>query len=255
MLNTPPESLLVIDIETVSQYASHNEMPEEWKELWAHKAFTQMPDGDTPASLYPKKAAIWAEFGKIICISMGFFVKTTNGYNFRVKSFYGHDECRILRDFTEAAEKLSTTKKNLAFCGHNIREFDIPYICRRMLINQQCIPSYLNFQSLKPWEVNMIDTLQCWKFGDYKNYISLNLLAACLGIASPKEDIDGSQVGEVYWIENDLDRIAKYCQQDIITVAQVYLRMVNMPLLEKDAIIESKPDLVPVIGIGNKLRQ
>lgn len=253
MLNTPPESLLVIDIETVSQFADHNEMPEHWKELWAHKAFSQMPDGDTPATLYPKKAAIWAEFGKIICISMGFFVKGREGYTFRVKSFYGHDECQILREFTETVEKLVATKKSIAFCGHNIREFDIPYICRRMLINQQCIPTYLNFQSLKPWEVNMVDTMQCWKFGDYKNYISLNLLAACLGIPSPKGDIDGSQVGEVYWTERDLPRIARYCQQDVITCAQVYLKMMNLPVLRKEDITESKPELAPVMRLREHL--
>ena len=253
MLNTPPESLLVLDIETVSQYADHDEMPEKWKELWAHKAFAQMPDGDTPATLYPKRAAIWAEFGKIVCISMGFFVKGPLGYTFRVKSFYGHDECQILKEFTEAAEKLTFSKKNIAFCGHNIREFDIPYICRRMLINEHCIPTYLNFQSLKPWEVNTIDTLQCWKFGDYKNFISLNLLAACLGISSPKEDIDGSQVGDVYWIDKDLPRIARYCQQDVITTAQVFLKMANLPLLRKDQIVESKAELAPVMRLREHL--
>jgi hypothetical protein len=250
MLQASPESLLVLDIETVSQCADHSELSDTWKELWAHKAFSQLPDGDTPASLYSKKAAIWAEFGKIVCISMGIFVKNKyDEYTFRVKSFYGHDECRLLREFLEAVEKCVQREKNISFCGHNIREFDIPYICRRLLINQECIPEFINFQSKKPWEVNMVDTLQCWKFGDNKSYVSLNLLAACLGIPSPKDDIDGSQVGHVYWKENDLVRIARYCEQDVITVAQVYLCMKNMPLLKKEAIVISKPDLAPVMPL------
>ncbi len=236
MLNVPLGNLLLLDIETVSQYKVHDAMPEDWQVLWKEKIERLLPENETAESFYPARAAILAEFGKIVCISAGYFKNENNVLTLRVKSYYSHNEEELLKTVLDAFNKWQATKKNIAFCGHNIREFDIPYLCRRMLVNGINIPPYLDFQSMKPWETNIIDTLQLWKFGDFKNYTSLKLLAACMNVPSPKDDIDGSQVGDVYWNENDLERIAGYCARDVITVAQLMLRFRQMPLLSESAI-------------------
>lgn len=233
MLNIHIENLLMLDIETVSQFSGYDEMPEKWQNLWNHKVAMYLPDGETPETFYPKRAAILAEFGKVICISMGYFYNSGNGLQLRIKSFSGDDEMVLLQSFIQSVNQWQKVKKDMSFCGHNVKEFDLPYICRRLLVNGQGIPNYLNFQNMKPWETNIVDTMQFWKFGDFKNYISLNLLAACLGVESPKNDIDGSLVGDVYWKENDLPRIVHYCQKDVVTVAQIILRMKNLPMLEE----------------------
>lgn len=237
MVNIALENLMVIDIETVSEYKSFDQMDESWQYLWSEKISKSLNDHLTLEASYSGKAAIFAEFGKIICISIGFFVLENEHYSFRVKSIDGHDEKVLLSEFTDILNKWIAKKKQLCFCGHNIKEFDIPYISRRMIINGLDLPDYLDFQNKKPWDVVMIDTLQLWKFGDYKNYISLKLMAQVLKIESPKDDIDGSMVGKVYWEENDLKRIAVYCQKDVITVAQIILRFKKMPLLQQSNII------------------
>lgn len=233
----PLEHLFVIDIETVSIAPNWQQLDPFWQDLWAKKTEKQLPDGDTPESFYPKRAAIMAEFGKVICISAGFFHEVQGKYLFRVKSYAGHEEAVLLKNFIQDAAVWQSKKKSAFFSGHNIKEFDIPYICRRLLMNQMTIPDWLNFQAMKPWETNLIDTLQLWRFGDYKNYTSLNLLAACLGIPSPKEDIDGSKVGDVYWQENNLSRIVEYCQRDVVTVAQILLKFKHLPLLEDGQVV------------------
>jgi predicted PolB exonuclease-like 3'-5' exonuclease len=239
MITTPIESMLFIDIETVSQYSSFEVMPETWRNLWELKIEKQLGVDETPASFYPKRAAILAEFGKIICISAGYFILDNGRIKLRVRSFYGNDEAELLQSVITAFNQWQGGRKMASFCGHNIKEFDIPYLCRRLLVNNLPVPTYLDFQNMKPWETNLIDTLQLWKFGDYKNYTSLNLLAACMNIPSPKDDIDGSMVGEVYWNKGDLARIAAYCQKDVITVAQLILRFKQIPLLEETDIIVS----------------
>lgn len=236
MLNIHIEDLLLLDIETVSQYPSYDQMPEQWQHLWADKVTHYISEAETPESFYPKRAAILAEFGKIICISMGYLKNENGQLKFRVRSFSGHDEKTILKDFIKAVTQWQQVKRNMSFCGHNVKEFDLPYICRRLLVNEMNIPHYLDFQRMKPWETNILDTMQFWKFGDFKNFISLNLLAACLGVASPKNDIDGSMVGSVYWKENDLPRIVHYCERDVVTVAQIILRMKNLPQLKDEEI-------------------
>lgn len=229
----PVDSLFVIDIETVSQAPDWSKLDEPWKELWTQKIEKQLPEGEDPGSFYPKRAAILAEFGKIICISAGYFRQQGGKLGFRVKSFAGHNEADILKKFLHDAHQWQAARKHAAFAGHNIKEFDIPYLCRRLIINGMEVPAWLDFQAMKPWETNLVDTMQLWRFGDYKNYTSLNLLAACLGVPSPKDDIDGSKVGEVYWEQNNLPRIVEYCQKDVVTVAQVLLRFRNLPLLEE----------------------
>jgi hypothetical protein len=229
----PIDAHFVIDIETVSISPEWNQLDDQWKQLWADKIDRQLPEGETPETFYPKRAAILAEFGKIICISAGYFRQEEGKLKFRVKSYAGHEESEVLKRFLHDAGQWQVAKKQAAFAGHNIREFDIPYLCRRLIINNIPIPAWLDFQSMKPWETNLVDTMQLWRFGDYKNYTSLNLLAASLGIPSPKGDIDGSMVGEVYWQQEDLPRIVDYCQKDVVTVAQVLLRFRHLPLLEE----------------------
>lgn len=237
MITIPAENMLFIDIETVSEYDDYNKMPGKWKDLWQSKIERSLTEDETPETFYPKRAGIMAEFGKIVCISAGYLVKDNGKRNLRVKSFYDHDEKQLLQTVLASFNIWQSNKKAASFCGHNIREFDIPFLCRRLLINDMKIPPYLDFQNMKPWETNIVDTFQLWKFGDYKHYTSLNLLAACMNIPSPKDDIDGSQVGEVYWKQNDLDRIAVYCQKDVVTVAQLILKFKQLPLLEEGDII------------------
>jgi DNA polymerase elongation subunit (family B) len=192
-------NLMVLDIETVPQYKSYDEVPAVLQELWAHKTQYQRKD-ETPKEFY-ERAGIWAEFGKIVCISVGIF---TNGKRpgLRVKSFAGHDEKGLLEDFSRM---LSGQPLSLILCAHNGKEFDLPYICRRMLINRVQFPPHLQITGKKPWEIPHLDTMELWKFGDYKNYTSLNLLTAIFDIPTSKDDIDGSQVAHVYWVENALD--------------------------------------------------
>jgi hypothetical protein len=233
-----PEQWLLIDIETVSQHPDFGQMPAPWQKLWEEKTNWQWQPGDTAESFYDQRAGILAEFGKIVCISVGYFRQEGNQWQLRLKSFASHDEHELLTEMVQVLDQLISAKKvKMWLGGHNIREFDIPYICRRLLIQQIPIPAWLNFQNVKPWDVPVIDTMQLWKFGDYKNYTSLALLAAAMGIASPKDDIDGSMVGHVYWKEKKLERIVAYCQKDVVTVGQLLLRFAGKPLLTGSQII------------------
>ncbi|WPU91003.1 3'-5' exonuclease [Mucilaginibacter sabulilitoris] len=223
-------NLLVIDIETVPQYSSHEQLPENLQVLWDLKTQNQRKDED--AGSFYQRAGIWAEFGKIICISAGIF---TGGKDIglRVKSFAGHDEKELLAKFSAL---LFSQPTNLVLCAHNGKEFDFPYICRRLLVNGLPFPPQLQFAGKKPWEVTHLDTMELWKFGDYKNYTSLNLLTAIFNIPSPKDDIDGSMVGHVYWQENRLDRICTYCQKDVIATAQLLRRYRGEELIKDEFI-------------------
>ncbi|MDQ6609507.1 MAG: 3'-5' exonuclease [Bacteroidota bacterium] len=217
-------NILFLDIETVSQQDSYENLDTEWKELWDHKSryLIKNPEIESAASLYPR-AAIYAEFGKIICISCGCIQGAGAKKKLVIKSYYSDDEKKLLNDFAQMLQSWSgQTDKFL--CAHNGKEFDFPYLCRRMVINGIEIPEALKISGRKPWEVRHLDTLELWKFGDYKSYTSLKLLAKVLGIPSPKDDIDGSRVNEVYYMEKDIERIVEYCQKDVITLTQVLLR-------------------------------
>ncbi len=232
----PLHTILFLDIETVSQQPSFELLPEEWKGLWRHKAESLLRDKPTisPEEIYGR-AAIYAEFGKIICISCGVISGAPTERKLSLKSFANRDEKIVLTEFADLLRKWAPDhQKHL--CAHNGKDFDFPYICRRMIINGMTIPSILNLSGKKPWEIPHIDTMELWKFGEYKSFVSLNLLAHTLGIPTPKDDIDGSQVGEVFWSQLDLDRIVTYCQKDVITVAQVYLRMYGESLIREENI-------------------
>ncbi len=234
--NIDLQQVLVLDIETAPQYPSFNELPVDYQQLWDQKTRFQRRDGETAAEFY-SRGGILAEFGKIICISVGIFTKKKE-LSLRVKSFYGDEEKVVIQAFIDLLNKQSDS---LILCAHNGKEFDFPYLCRRMLINGLQIPSQLNIQGKKPWEIMHLDTMDLWKFGDYKNYTSLKLLAAVFNIPSPKDDIDGSMVHKVYWEENDLERIRIYCEKDVITTAQILLKFKSLPALSTDKITIVNP--------------
>jgi len=228
------ENILFLDIETVPEQQNFSDLDRTKQELWEHKSKYQRKDEFTAEEYYPS-AGIWAEFGKIICISVGYFTFQNNVRTFRVISFYG-EEAKILKDFKNLLISHFSQTKHL-LCAHNGKEFDFPYIARRMIINNIELPYKLNLFGKKPWEVPHLDTLDLWKFGDYKNYTSLKLLTNVLGIPSPKDDIDGSEVYRVFYEENEIDRIINYCEKDTIAVAQILLRLRGDEILQDDEII------------------
>lgn len=223
-------NILFLDIETVPQYSNFDEAPKDIRQLWEKKAkFLIKDDTETPDTIY-RQAGIYAEFGKVVCISCGYF---SSGRKLRIKSFFGDDERVVLQDFAYMVKKFFT-KNDRQLCAHNGKEFDFPFLARRMVINNVPLPAVLDTPGKKPWEVNHLDTLELWKFGDYKSYTSLLLLATVLGIPTPKDDIDGSMVWDVYWNEKNLKRIVTYCQKDVLTIAQIFLRFKGEALLSED---------------------
>jgi len=222
--NLNVEEVLFLDIETVPSVPEYKELSENWQKLWEHKMQFKIDGGDTAEVLY-ERAGIYAEFGKIVCISAGYVSQKQGEYFFRVKSFYDDDERKLIQNFFNALEQLSRAGKR-RLCGHNGQEFDFPYIARRALVHGLRLPKIFDIAGAKPWEVKdmLIDTLQLWKFGDYKHYTSLSLLCELFNIPTPKDDIDGSQVAEIYWEKNDLDRIVAYCEKDTLAVANLLLK-------------------------------
>jgi len=216
------ENILFLDIETVPETRNFSELTKEKQELWDAKSQYQRKDEFTAEEFYPR-AGIWAEFGKIVCISVGYFNLDNDVRTFRVTSFFD-DEVKILKDFKNLLISHFSQAKHL-LCAHNGKEFDFPYIARRMIINGVELPFKLNLFGKKPWEVPHLDTMELWKFGDYKSYTSLKLMANVLNIPSPKDDIEGSEVYGVFYEEKNIDRIVKYCERDTITVAQILLRL------------------------------
>lgn len=226
------EKILFLDIETVPMAASYDQLTEQFKKLWDRKAeyLARSPE-DTPEKLFAK-AGIYAEFGRIICISVGYM------YNreFRIKSFYGDDELELLKEFAGLLNRYYNQRDQL-LCAHNGKEFDFPYIARRMLIHGIPLPHIINIAGKKPWEIAHLDTMELWKFGDFKSYTSLELLSAVFGIPTPKDDIDGSQVASVYYGDNDLPRIVLYCQRDTLTVAQLMLCYLGRPRIREEDVV------------------
>lgn len=227
------KNFLVLDIETVSAYPDYDQMSDRLKKLWDNKArFLRDSEVKSSSELYFDRAGIYAEFGKVITIAVGYFIpKENDELMLRVKDFSGHDEAAILREFSNLVETKFDSEK-LAFCAHNGKEFDYPYLCRRMIINQIPIPQTLAIRDKKPWEVPHLDTMDLWKFGDRKNYTSLELLATLFDIDSSKSEIDGSMVNHVYHVEKELGKISDYCKQDVVVTAQVFLRLNDLPPLK-----------------------
>ncbi|MDH7447303.1 3'-5' exonuclease [Aquimarina sp. 2201CG14-23] len=228
------EHILFLDIETVPEQEHFENLTDEMKYLWADKTKYQRKEEFSPEDFY-ERAGIWAEFGKIVCISVGYFTFKGETRSFRTTSFFG-EEKQLLIDFKNLLETHFNRPHHL-LCAHNGKEFDFPYIARRMIIHNISLPFKLNLFGKKPWEVPHLDTLDLWKFGDYKHYTSLKLLTNILGIPSPKDDIDGSQVRQVYYEENDIDRIVIYCEKDTVAVAQILLRLRQEDLLDDDEVV------------------
>ena len=224
------ENILFIDIETVSQSPSYDQLNERTKDLWAKKmSWTLEKENKTPEELY-EKAGIWAEFGKIVCISAGFITTEDDERHFRVKSFCGNNEKILLSAFAAMLNK-HYNKDKYMLCAHNGKEFDFPYICRRLLINGLPIPKILDCSGKKPWETNNLDTMELWRFGDYKHYTSLDLLANIFNLPSPKENMNGSMVGKAYWEDGNIDSISEYCINDVVTICQLFLRYKGLPII------------------------
>lgn len=232
--NIKTEDVLFLDIETVPGSSSFEMLDPAFQLLWEKKS-KQFRSPEQGAGDVYEKAGIYSEFGKIICISVG-FIKEKNPCSFRLKSFFGNDEKALLSDFSDMLSKFCKIHREAILCAHNGKEFDYPYIARRMIINRLVIPEILDNAGKKPWDVKLLDTMDLWKFGDYKNYTSLDLLTSILGIPTPKDDIDGSMVAGIYYVENDLERIVRYCEKDVLAIGQVLLRFMNLPKINDDRI-------------------
>lgn len=229
--------ILFIDIETVAATDDFSLLNERLKEQWARKAsFLRREPGATDEDLFHERAGIYAEFGKIICIAVGkYFDNESGDLGLRTKVYQGHDERELLLEFKGMLDRIDSS--TLRLCAHNGKEFDYPYLCRRMLINGIPLPPALNLSGKKAWEVQHLDTMELWKFGDYKHFTSLDLLAAIFNVPSSKTDMDGSQVNAVYYKENDLDKISTYCRKDVVVLAQLFLKLRGYPVVPEHNII------------------
>ncbi|MBL4644018.1 MAG: 3'-5' exonuclease [Flavobacteriaceae bacterium] len=231
------ENILFLDIETVPENQNWNEVSANTQKLFEQKTAYQRHQETTVEEFY-ERAGIWAEFGKIVCISVGYFTADKTEKQLRIKSFYGDDEKVLLEEFKELLDT-HFNKKEQVLCAHNGKEFDFPYIARRMIVHQIELPKKLNLFGKKPWEIPHLDTMELWKFGDYKHYSSLKLLTSILGIPSPKDDINGSEVAAVYYEEKNLERIVLYCEKDTVAIAQLVLRFNNESLLKDHQIVKA----------------
>ncbi len=229
------KNVLFLDIETVPIKENFTDLSAPFQKLWEEKTVWQRKDDVSPSDFYKLKAGVMAEFAKIICISVGYLFTEKSENYFRIKSFYGDNEKQIITDFNTLLNS-QFNKNQHQLCAHNGKEFDFPFIARRTLINGLNLPKLLDIAGKKPWEISHLDTMELWKFGDYKHYTSIKLLAALFDIPTPKDDIDGSQVAKVYWEEKDLERIKIYCQKDTLTVAQLLLKYKGEDLISENNI-------------------
>ena len=229
------EKILFLDIETVPQVYDFNDLDEKSAELYLQKnRYLQERDGLSNEQIY-EKAGVYAEFGKIVCISCGLVQDKATGKQIRLRSFYGDDEQQLLQDFADMLNNHYNSPSHI-LCGHNAKEFDFPYIARRMLINGVDLPETLDIAGKKPWEITHLDTMELWKFGDYKHYSSLSLLCHLFKIPTPKDDISGADVARVYYEEKDLERIVAYCHKDVVALIQLFLKFRNENLVKEENI-------------------
>lgn len=239
-MNADLKDILFLDIETVGCEDRYNKLSERLKTQWARKvsaSFFKKEEGQTDEDLFHERAGIYAEFGKIVVIAVGIYAENETGeLCLRTKYFADHDEKKLLLEFRSMLDKMNAGTR---LCAHNGKEFDFPYLCRRMLVNDLSLPSLLNMTGKKPWEVNHLDTMEMWKFGDHKHYTSLDLLLAIFNIPSSKGVLDGSMVSKVYYQEGDLKKIAEYCVGDVVAIAQLYLKMKGMGTILQQNIVQS----------------
>ncbi|MFC2112480.1 3'-5' exonuclease [Bacteroidota bacterium] len=226
------ENILYLDIETVPAVDSFDGLTGRQQELWDARSAYLRKDGEEASEVW-ERAGLYAEFGKIVCISAGIFSSITEPRRFRIKSFFGEDEVSILREFSKLLDNFRKGR-DMRLCAHNGKDFDFPFLARRIIILGEKLPGVLNIAGKKPWELNFIDTMELWKFGEFRNYTSLALLTEVLGISNPKDDLDGSQVAEVFYKEKNHERIARYCEKDVLAVAQVLLRLRGEKLIPEE---------------------
>ena len=227
---TKKNQKLILDIETVAQSPAYRLLPDDIKNLWDKKACHirltangGIVDNDT---FYERKAGIYAEFAKVICIST-LHIYSKGGKEYTEKrSFASKDENDLLSNFADFLNLNFEALSSIKIIGHNIREFDIPFLARRMIVNGVNLPKVLSISGKKPWQVEFLeDTMSLWKFGDFKNYTSLNLLAKILNVPSPKEALEGCKIHNAFWLYNDLDAIKAYCELDVLTTAMIYYKL------------------------------
>lgn len=235
-MNIELKDILFLDIETVAAESDFNALDERIKTQWARKAsFLKRDEGVTDEELFHQRAGIYAEFGKIVCIAVGLLHEGENKQPaLRIKAYCGHDEASVLKDFAAMLGKMDFERTKL--CAHNGKEFDFPYISRRMLINGIQLPALLNLAGRKPWETPHLDTMEMWKFGDYKHYTSLDLLSALFNIPSSKNGMDGSLVNAVYHQEKNIEKIKDYCMRDVVVLTQLYLKMKGLSFVNENNI-------------------
>ena len=236
--NIDTSKILFLDIETVPQVYRFQDLNDTSKSLWSKKTkYLQEKDQLSAEEVY-EKAGIYAEFGKIICISVGFLIQAKGEMQIRLKSFSSLNEKKLLQEFIDL---LNTHYNHNSYilCAHNGKEFDFPYISRRLLVNEMKLPILLNNAGKKPWEINNIDTLELWKFGDYKHYTSLELLTNIFNIPTPKDDIDGSQVAKIFYEDQNIDRIINYCEKDVIATIQLFQKYRGQDLIDPAFIIST----------------
>ena len=231
------KQVLFIDIETVPQFVNFEAVPESMKKHWKKKSLFFRADEETAEDTY-NRAGIYAEFGKIVCITVGAVTGESDNFGFKIKSYFGDDEKKLLTEFSEMIVGLEE-KSQIYLCAHNGKEFDYPYISRRLLINGLKLPQVFDNAGKKPWEVRHLDTLELWKFGDYKHYTSLDLLTVIFNIPSPKDEFDGSQVSEIYYEEKNLEKIVQYCERDVLAIAQLMMRYTNSPLIDSSKVVSA----------------
>ena len=229
------KNILFLDIETVPVKKHFKDLDDSFQKLWIEKTILHRKEEFTASEYYKKKAGVISEFAKIICISVGYLFLSKGENHFRIKSFYGDKERQILSDFSALLNSEFNTPDHL-LCAHNGKEFDFPFIARRTLVNRLKLPKLLDIANKKPWEINHLDTMELWRFGDFKNYTSIKLLAALFDIPTSNDGIDGIQVAEVYYKERGLERIKLYCQKDTLTVAQLLLRYKGEELIKEENI-------------------
>ncbi len=232
--NIKIEDVMFLDIETVPVSSSFDSLSTAMQNLWDKKSKQFRTPDQTAQDVY-ERAGIYSEFGKIICISVG-YIREKNPFSFRLKSYFGKDEKTLLNSFSEMLSKFCRTNTDAVLCAHNGKEFDFPFLARRMIVNGLRIPDILDNAGKKPWEIKLLDTMDLWKFGDYKNYTSLDLLTSILGIPTPKDDIDGSMVAGIFYTEDNIERIVRYCEKDVLAIARILLRFMNLSGLDEDKI-------------------
>lgn len=237
---TPAEvaKIVFFDLETASEYESLDQLAlnkPKMAELWSKRCeylrsrFEENKDM-TDEQLYEAKAALTPEFARIVCATFGRVTFIGEDPNVIIKSYCSEHEDEVLDGIQKVFDKFASLK----FSGHNIKRFDIPMMCKRLLIHGRSLPKGLQIQNLKPWEMPFIDTSEVWSFGAWQEgFVSLELLVTAIGLETPKGDIKGEDVSRVFWQDGDTHRIAEYCQRDVFAGIQALLKLSGLPVVEE----------------------